>query len=306
MKGELYALSYHIDRLNFIHLSRCRYATRAFIRKWLTIDPELKYIYQISSQELSKIIRIPQKKAQILLKDLHNNHLKKKILTEIREFHIITLVDEYYPRMLNTIKDAPLVLYGAGNPGLLKKQPAISVIGTRNPSSEAFRKLSFTIAPLIDAEWVIVSGMARGIDSMAHRLTLEREGNTIAVLGGGFHSIYPREHISLYRQIVRNGLVLSEYPPDQPPQKYHFPERNRIISGLTKGTLVIEAMKKSGTMITVDQALDQGRDVFAVPGDPLLKQCTGCNELIQNGAKLIQSAEDIYSEWNYYFQLFNK
>lgn len=142
--------------------------------------------------------------------------------------------------------------------------------------------------------------MARGIDSMAHRLTLERGGNTIAVLGSGFHSIYPREHIPLYQQIAREGLVLSEYPPDQPPQKYHFPERNRIISGLTMGTLVIEAMKKSGTMITVDQALDQGRDVFAVPGNPFLKQSTGCNELIQNGAKLIQSAEDIYTEWNYF------
>ncbi|GGP12341.1 DNA-processing protein DprA [Oceanobacillus neutriphilus] len=299
-------MNYHIDRLDFIHLSRCRYAGRAFIRKWIELDPELKKIYQISSQELSKIIRIPQKKAQILLKDLHNTHLKKKILAEIREYHIITLVDEYYPNMLNTIKDAPLVLYGAGNPDLLKKQPALSVIGTRNPSNEAFRKLNFAVTPLIDANWVIVSGMARGIDSMAHRLTLERGGNTIAVLGSGFHSIYPREHIPLYQQIAKDGLVLSEYPPDQPPQKYHFPERNRIISGLTMGTLVIEAMKKSGTMITVDQALDQGRDVFAVPGSPLLKQCTGCNELIQNGAKLIQSAEDIYTEWNYYFQLFNK
>ncbi|WP_254846683.1 DNA-processing protein DprA [Oceanobacillus sojae] len=299
-------MNYHIDRLDFIHLSRCRYASRAFIRKWIRLDPELKKIYQISSQELSKIIRIPQKKAQILLKDLHNKLLKKKILAEIREYHIITLVDEYYPDMLNTIKDAPLVLYGAGNPDLLKKQPALSVIGTRNPSNEAFRKLHFAVTPLIDANWVIISGMARGIDSMAHRLTLERGGNTIAVLGSGFHSIYPREHISLYQQIAREGLVLSEYPPDQPPQKYHFPERNRIISGLTMGTLVIEAMKKSGTMITVDQALDQGRDVFAVPGSPLLKQCTGCNELIQNGAKLIQSAEDIYTEWNYYFQLFNK
>ncbi|MCT1904151.1 DNA-processing protein DprA [Oceanobacillus sojae] len=299
-------MNYHIDRLDFIHLSRCRYASRAFIRKWIRLDPELKKIYQISSQELSKIIRIPQKKAQILLKDLHNKLLKKKILAEIREYHIITLVDEYYPDMLNTIKDAPLVLYGAGNPDLLKKQPALSVIGTRNPSNEAFRKLHFAVTPLIDANWVIVSGMARGIDSMAHRLTLERGGNTIAVLGSGFHSIYPREHTSLYQQIAREGLVLSEYPPDQPPQKYHFPERNRIISGLTMGTLVIEAMKKSGTMITVDQALDQGRDVFAVPGSPLLKQCTGCNELIQNGAKLIQSAEDIYTEWNYYFQLFNK
>lgn len=260
----------------------------------------------MTPQELSKIIRIPQQKAQILLNDLHHNPLKKKILEESRDFHIITIVDEYYPSMLNTIKDAPIVLYGAGNLDLLKMQPTISVIGTRNPSNEAYKKLAYTIAPLVDAKWVIVSGMARGVDSMAHRLTLGRKGNTIAVLGSGFHAIYPREHISLYKQIVNEGLVLSEYPPDQNPQRYHFPERNRIISGLTMGTVVIEAMRKSGTMITVEQALDQGRDVFAVPGNPLLEQCTGCNELIQDGAKLIQTAEDIFTEWNYCFKLFNK
>ncbi|MFD1414609.1 DNA-processing protein DprA [Oceanobacillus jeddahense] len=299
-------MNYYFNRLDFIHLSRCRYASRSFIRKWIRIDPELKMIYQITSQELSQIIRIPQKKAQTLLQDLHNPQLKKKILDESRDFHIITIVDEYYPLMLNTIKDAPLVLYGAGNLDLLTKQPTLSVIGTRNPSSEAFGKLTISIAPLIDAKWVIVSGMARGIDSMAHRLTLKRQGNTIAVLGSGFRSVYPREHLPLYQEIVKEGLVLSEYPPDEPPRKYYFPERNRIISGLTMGTLVIEAMKKSGTMITVNQALDQGRDVFAVPGNPLLKQCIGCNEIIQDGAKLIQSAEDIYTEWNYYFQMFNK
>lgn len=270
------------------------------------MDPELKKIYQLSSYELSQIIRIPHEKAQTLLKDLHNPQLKKKILEESRDFHIITIVDEYYPSMLNTIKDAPLVLYGSGNLDLLTKQPMLSVIGTRNPSNEAFGKLTLAIAPLIDAKWVIVSGMARGVDSMAHQLSLDRQGNTIAVLGSGFRSIYPREHLPLYQKIVRKGLALSEYPPDAPPQKYHFPERNRIISGLTMGTLVIEAMKKSGTMITVNQALDQGRDVFAVPGNPLIEQCTGCNRIIQDGAKLIQSAEDIYTEWNYCFRLFNK
>jgi len=299
-------LNYLFNRLDFIHLSRCRYATRTFIRKWIRTDPELKKIYQLSPHELSQIIRIPHQKAQALLKDLHNPQLKKKILEESRDFHIITIVDEYYPSMLNTIKDAPLVLYGSGNLDLLAKQPMLSVIGTRNPSNEAFGKLFMAIAPLIDAKWVIVSGMARGVDSMAHRLTLERQGNTIAVLGGGFRSIYPREHLPLYQKIVKQGLALSEYPPDAPPQKYHFPERNRIISGLTMGTLVIEAMKKSGTMITVNQALDQGRDVFAVPGNPLLEQCAGCNRIIQDGAKLIQSAEDIYTEWNYSFRLFNK
>lgn len=289
-----------INRLDLIHLTRCRYATRTFIRRYLTLDPQLKMIFHLSSKELSKNVKISQQKAQTLLKDLHNSSLRDKIVKEHSYFHIITIVDEYYPDMLNTIKDAPIVLYGAGNLSLLKMQPSISVIGTRRPSHEAAKKLIHIVHPLIESGWVIVSGMAKGIDSMAHQQALMQGGKTVAVLGGGFHAIYPKEHLSLYRQLVKEGLVLSEYPPDQSPRRYHFPERNRIISGLSMGTLVIEAMKKSGTMITVDQALDQGREVFAVPGNPFIQQTSGCHQLIQEGAKLVQSAEDIYIEWSHF------
>lgn len=209
----------------------------------------------------------------------------------------ITIVDENYPTVLKQIKDPPIVLYGLGNLSLLSHTPIISVIGTREPSKEARLKTEFIVKPLIESDWLIVSGMAKGIDSYAHHLALNHQGKTIAVLGGGFKHIYPKQNIDLFKKIVEHGLVLSEYPPHIPPARYHFPERNRIISGLSFGTLVIEAKEKSGTLITVDQALDQGREVYAVPGSPLVLQSKGCHQMIQDGAKLVIHAEDIIEDW---------
>ncbi|WP_249869798.1 DNA-processing protein DprA [Oceanobacillus saliphilus] len=215
----------------------------------------------------------------------------------MERFKIITIVDESYPPMLNTIKDAPLVIYALGDTSLLSDSPALSVIGTRNPSRDAGQKTELIVKPLIKDNWLIVSGMAKGIDSIAHQIALNSNGKTIAVLGGGFYHIYPKNNINLFKQIVKQGLVLSEYPPDVRPARYHFPERNRIISGLSFGTLVIEATERSGTLITVDQALDQGREVFAVPGSPLQPQTKGCHRMIQDGAKLVHEAGDIIEEW---------
>lgn len=216
----------------------------------------------------------------------------------INEYETITLIDESYPDMLKRIKDPPLVLYVLGNSQLLAQQPMISVIGSRKPTQTAWNKVAHIVPPLVDQKWTIVSGMAKGIDSYAHQLTLQRNGKTIAVLGGGFQHIYPKEHASLFYAISQNGLVVSEYPPYMRPQRFHFPERNRIISGLSFGTLVIEANERSGTMITVDQALDQGREVYAVPGSIFDGQTKGCHQLIQEGAKLVQHADDIIVDWH--------
>ncbi len=235
--------------------------------------------------------------AEKLYRDLHSHTIIEDIQKDLKHYHIITIIDENYPPMLKTIKDAPLVLYAAGNVSLLFGAPAISVIGTRNPSETANQKVKFVVTPLIRENWVIVSGMARGIDSLAHKLALYENGKTIAVLGSGFHHIYPRENIKLFYQIVQKGLAISEYPPNVPPKKYHFPERNRLISGLSFATLVVEATEKSGTMITVDQALDQGREVYAVPGSPLVTQTKGCLKLIQDGAKVVITYEDIQKDW---------
>jgi len=237
------------------------------------------------------------KNAITFYKDLRNDALKKQIKQDVNQYTIITIVDENYPHVLKPIKDPPFVLYAKGNPLLLQHSPVLSVIGTRNPSTEALLKMKLIVKPLVEKDWVIVSGMAKGIDSYAHKLALSYTGKTIAVLGGGFNHIYPKQNFTLFNQIAEKGLVLSEYPPNVPPMRYHFPERNRIISGLSFGTLVIEATERSGTLITVDQALDQGREVYAVPGSPLIPQTKGCHQMIQDGAKLVQTVEDIQEDW---------
>jgi len=230
--------------------------------------------------------------------DLHNLSTQEQTTLNLTRYTVITIIDGNYPDILRRIKDPPLVLYAQGDRYLLLDSPALSVIGTRNPSQEARRKMELIVRPIIENNWVIVSGMAKGIDRYAHELSLTYSGKTIAVLGGGFHHIYPQQNIGVFHKIRERGLVLSEYPPDMPPARYHFTERNRIISGLSFGTLVIEATERSGTLITVDQALDQGREVYAVPGSPLLPQTKGCHQMIQDGAKLVFEAEDILEDWH--------
>lgn len=251
----------------------------------------------MSSTNLSQLFLLPIKNARIFYEDLHSPVIKNQLKQDMSIYQVITIIDDCYPAVLKQINDPPLVLYANGDLSLLTKTPSLSVIGTRQPSPEAIKKITYIVKPIIAKDWLIISGMAKGIDSYAHQLTLKFRGKTIAILGGGFHHIYPRQHIGLYEEISKEGLVLSEYPPDQPPARYHFPERNRIISGLSFGTLVIEAMERSGTLITVDQALDQGREVYAVPGSPFVPQTKGCHQMIQDGAKLVMEAEDILEDW---------
>lgn len=284
-------------RSKLIHLNRCHGITRRTIKKILQHDPTLTTIYTLPSSKISQYYSLPMKNANLFYIDLHNYYFKQQIKHDLEKYQAITIVDEVYPPVLKTIKDPPLVLYALGDISLLSYFPPLSVIGTRNPSREANLKIDHIVRPLIEQGWLIVSGMAIGIDSFAHQLSLRNNGKTIAVLGGGFHHIYPKQNIALFKKIAAQGLLLSEYPPDVAPVKYHFPERNRIISGLSFGTLVIEATKNSGTLITVDQALDQGREVYAVPGSPLLPQTEGCHRMIQEGAKLVQEPADVFVDW---------
>ena len=288
-----------LDRIRYklTHLCRCRGISRNTVRTLWKLDPFLEEVYTLSAHQLHLKYKLPMQRARILYADLHNVEIQESIVRDLNHFQVITMNDPDYPPKLKTIPDPPLVLYATGNLALLKSTPAVSVIGTRKPSREAENKTNYIIRPLIKAGWTIVSGMALGIDSFAHALALTEQGETIAVLGSGFNHIYPRQNIKLFNHISEMGLVLSEYPPDVPPARFRFPERNRIISGLSFGTVVIEAAERSGTLITVDQALDQGREVYAVPGSPLLHQTRGCHRLIQDGAKLVMGADDIIDDW---------
>ena len=197
--------------------------------------------------------------------------------------------DDYPPR-LATIQDPPPILWALGDPAVALR-PSVAFVGARNSSSLGRRMASKLSLDLSNEGYVVVSGLARGIDAEAHKSALK--GGTIAVLAGGVDNIYPKENNGLAQEILENGLRVSEMPIGQQPQARHFPRRNRIISGLSQAVLVIEGASKSGSLITAKNALDQGREVMAVPGNPLDGRAAGCNMLIRDGATLIRSAADV-------------
>lgn len=287
-----------MKRLHLLQLIRSNLLSRKSIHAIIQKDPTLRKISSLSSTEIAHYFDIPLKLATKIELCFKNNKMIDAIKHDEKQYHIITIFDKTYPVLLKQIVDAPLVLYGIGDKSLLNKVPIISVIGTRTPSKDAWKKVDYITTPLIENGWVIVSGLAKGIDSFAHKLSINRNGKTIAVLGNGFNYMYPKENSGLFQLIKNRGLVITEYPPNTPPRKYQFPERNRIISGLSLATLVIEAKQRSGTLITVNQALEQGRDVYAVPDSPFLVEAKGCHELIQDGAQLVTSASHILNDWS--------
>ena len=203
---------------------------------------------------------------------------------------MIAACEDAYPSMLRAIPDPPPILFVRGHTQLFDK-PGVALVGARNASLVG-RKIAHMLAEGLGAEdYVIVSGLARGIDGAAHEASLQT--GTIAVVAGGVDVIYPREHADLTAKIADVGIVLSECAMGQRPTARDFPKRNRLISGLSKGVVVIEAAEKSGTLITARFALEQGRDVFAVPGSPLDPRYHGTNRLIRDGALLVENAQDI-------------
>lgn len=214
-----------------------------------------------------------------------------------RLIKIITIEDKRYSLILKETDSPPFLLYIKGEESLLN-QPSLAVVGTRKPTNYG-RKAVYRLVPEISKKLMIVSGLARGIDSLAHRVCLENHGKTIAVLGHGLERIYPPENQRLADAIVDSGgTLVTEYPLNFPLDKTNFPLRNRIIAGLTLGTLVIEGGQKSGTKITANFAADYGREVFCVPGPIGNIQSEGPAQLIQQGAKLVTKVEDIWEELN--------
>jgi DNA processing protein len=200
-----------------------------------------------------------------------------------------------YPASLSAIIDPPPVLWVRGQIPALDR-PAVAIVGSRGGSAYALGVAEQLAADLVAGGVVVVSGLARGVDSAAHRGTVAAEGATIAVLGSGVDIIYPAEHTELANKIVQNGLLVSELPPGTPPLQHFFPRRNRIISGLSRAVVVIEANEKSGSLITARCALEQGRDVLAVPGNVLNGRNRGGHALIRDGAKIVETADDIFEE----------
>ncbi|TVO76960.1 DNA-processing protein DprA [Sedimenticola selenatireducens] len=209
--------------------------------------------------------------------------------------HLITLHDDRYPTLLREIDDAPPLLFIQGDPATLNL-PQIAIVGSRNPSASGRQTATDFAHFLASAGLAITSGLADGIDGAAHQGALETKGPTLAVTGTGLDRVYPAKHRELAHRIAEQGALISELPPGTPPIPANFPRRNRIISGLSLGTLVVEAAQKSGSLITARLATEQGREVFAIPGSIHNPLARGCHALIRQGAKLVETAGDILEE----------
>lgn len=209
--------------------------------------------------------------------------------------HLLRLGEPAYPALLATLADAPPLLFVRGDPEALT-QAALAVVGSRNPTTGGRRLASRFAADLTRCGLVVVSGLAVGIDAAAHRGALETGGLSVAVCGTGLDTVYPRTHAALAEQLIAEGALVSEWPPGTPALPAHFPRRNRIISALSLGTLVVEAALRSGSLITARLAAEQGREVFAIPGSIDNPLARGCHALIRQGAKLVESVADILEE----------
>ena len=209
--------------------------------------------------------------------------------------HIISWVDGRYPALLREISDPPLLLYVNGDPNHLESIQ-LAIVGSRNPTPGGHNMAFRFASNLADAGFTITSGLAIGIDGAAHKGALSTQGHTIAVMATGLDRIYPSRHRHLALAIRDNGALVSEMPIGTPPTKQSFPRRNRIISGLSVGTLVVEATRRSGSLITARLAGEQGREVYAIPGSILSPQSRGCHALIRDGARLVETEADIFSE----------
>jgi DNA processing protein len=207
--------------------------------------------------------------------------------------HAITLPE--YPPLLREIPDPPLALHYSGDVSLLARA-SVAIVGSRRATPYGVNAAAQLARDLVGAGLVVVSGMARGIDAAAHHAALDAGGTTIAVLGTGIDVVYPRAHLRLFRRIAERGLVISEFPPGTPPKPENFPMRNRVISGLSLGSVIVEATTRSGSLITARLAAEQNREVFAVPGSIFSAGAEGTHRLIQYGAKLVHDVDDILAE----------
>ena len=213
--------------------------------------------------------------------------------------HFLMYEDALYPKRLKEIYLPPIVLFYKGRLELFNRL-SIGIVGARDHSEYSKEALEYLLPDILERKVSIISGLARGVDSLAHQLTLDLNGETIAVIGNGINICYPKENQSLYDAIGKKGLILSEYPLDSPPLKFHFPYRNRIIAGLSHGLCVIEAKMHSGSLITANVALSENRQVFALPGNITSEYSKGTNELITAGAFPIRNANDILDSLHYF------
>lgn len=244
--------------------------------------------------ELSRFVKTNVAQTILHSKETIDLSLIEKWLNDPNN-HIVTLADSEFPRALLNTEDPPFLLYVKGRLELLNS-PALAIVGSRNASAQGMRNAEAFARTVSDAGICVVSGMAHGVDTAAHTGALQGQGSSIAVVGTGLDKVYPAANHELAHLLAQHGAIISEFPLGTPPIASNFPRRNRIISGMSAGCLVVEASLKSGSLITARMALEQGRDVFAIPGSIHSPQAKGCHSLIKQGAKLVENAQDILEE----------
>jgi len=252
-------------------------------------------VFQASEEELLKVKNITSNISSVILRNILPDKAKKEMeLLHKKKFKIITMIDSNYPELLINLPDPPPFLYVYGN--LEKDSINIAFIGSRRPTEYGINTTIRMCKEMSILGFTIVSGMAKGIDTKAHEGALLYSGKTIAVLGSGLCRVYPKENIKLFHKISESGAVISEFPLNTEPEAYNFPIRNRIISGLSLGVVVVEATLNSGSLITAKLAAEQNREVFAVPGNVTSYKSFGSHKLIKQGAKLAGDINDIVEE----------
>lgn len=271
--------------------------TDSHIKALLKVTKEYDEIFSIRNEQFCLYLNFDESTIK-KIQDSKNINLEAELKKlNDNKIKVIFIEDEEYPEKLKNTANPPLFLFCKGNIELLKKF-SIGVVGTRKATSYGKVACENFTSGLVEEGITTVSGLALGIDTICHKKTLLKNGNTIAVVGSGLDIIYPKENKNVWKEIEKRGLLISEYPLGTQPQVYHFPMRNRIIAGLSKGILIIESREKGGSLITANIALDEGRDIFAIPGEIFSDFSAGCNNLIKNSqAKLVSKVEDILEEY---------
>jgi DNA processing protein len=275
----------------------------ARIRKLLAAFGSPEAVLQAPIQKLVRIPGIEQHTALCIKEKVDEQRIRRQLdFVRQHRLNILTCWDEAFPTALKHIYDAPILLFCKGDLGILNTM-AIGIVGTRNPSSYGRLITEKFCRELTESNFTIISGLARGIDTIVHQTVLKLEGRTVAVLGSGMDMIYPPENRKMAERITEHGVLVSEYMIGTIPDPRNFPRRNRIISGLSIGVLVTEAGVKSGALITAYQALEQNREVFSVPGPVNSRKSAGANLLIKQGATLVKDTQDILTEIEHHISL---
>ncbi|PSL42114.1 DNA processing protein [Planomicrobium soli] len=261
-------------------------------------DLQLERLHEQSAQQLSQKLLISAASAQ-QLKTAYADSLKIPFEAVYEKHKIIPIsyLHPLYPKSLLELFDPPAILYAKGKTNLLDNPDRLAIIGSRKATSYSRNAMELIVPPVVENNFVIISGLAKGADAMAHETAITFGGSTIAVTGSGFLHPYPKENLNLHNIIEENHLIITEYPPYMPPKKWNFPMRNRIISGLSRGIVVTEAQTKSGTWSTVDHAIEHGKDIFAVPGNIFSPLSEGPHKLISEGAKPVWNGWQVLEEY---------